>query len=161
MTFQDFIERGILQPARDMLRQDANEDVRLSVLAPRGDVFCMSFAAGHSLLSKTKFSLPIKDSISRFAYERGEPFVSLDLDDETAYAPHPLASRPYRSIISLPISGGETIWGVFNVISTRPHAFEDVDVEYVQLLGSIINVATSLIIANAPEEHPQLPEPTD
>jgi GAF domain-containing protein len=145
-----FIERGILEPARDMLREDQSEDVRLSVLAPTEDnkSFRMAFAAGHSLPSKTNYSLEVDESISRFALLKGKPYVWHDLEKEPAYKPHPKATRAYRSMVSLPIRADDTIWGVFNVISTEANSFQDVDIEYIKFLGSIINVATSLILAS-------------
>jgi hypothetical protein len=152
LNYTDFIERGILEPARDMLRQDPDEDIRLSILAPddapNDGYFVMPMAVGHSLPGRQNFRLKIADSISRFAYEKREPFVWNDLSNENAYTPHPKASRPYRSMISLPVCGTDEIYGVFNVISTLDHAFDDADTEYVKTLGSIINVAAGLILAD-------------
>jgi GAF domain-containing protein len=107
----------------------------------------MPLAAGHTIASQQKYALDIDESISRFAYLKDKPYVWHDLADEPAYEPHPEATRPYRSMISIPIHGGEKIWGVFNVVSTVASSFEDVDVEYVKLLGSIIDVTTSVILA--------------
>ena len=52
VSFDDFIERGVLDPARYWLTQAPSEDIRLSVLIAEGPAkrdFVMRFAAGHSL----------------------------------------------------------------------------------------------------------------
>ncbi len=149
VTHIDFIQRGILDSGRDMLKRTPHEDVRLSILSPTPDrkEFRMPFAAGHSLAGQQKYRLEIDESISRFAFQKGKRYVWQDLENEPAYKPHPESTRPYRSMISIPIHRGDKIWGVFNVISTAPNSFDDADIEYVHLLGSIINVSTSLILA--------------
>ncbi|MEA2369902.1 MAG: hypothetical protein QOH12_296 [Solirubrobacteraceae bacterium] len=150
VTYAAFIERGILEPARDMLKQDPGEDIRLSVLEPDSsapDHFRMLFAAGHTVLGKTNYRIKIADSISRFAFERSKVFMWTDLREEPSYQTHPKASRPYRSMISLPIRSGAQVVGVFNVISTLESAFGIADIDYIKMLGSVINVAASLGLA--------------
>jgi hypothetical protein len=61
VSVKEWIEAGILAPARDLIRERQTGDVRLSILMPLGDVFVMAFAAGHTLENKTKFRLSIDD----------------------------------------------------------------------------------------------------
>ena len=70
VKIDEFIEYGVLHPARDLLKQVPEEDVRLSVLMPDKDKqsWHMVYAAGHSLESRQAFSLPIETSFSRLAY---------------------------------------------------------------------------------------------
>jgi GAF domain-containing protein len=155
-TPNELVDVGILQPARDFLMQREGEDVRLSVLVPEGSDFKMWFAAGHSLESKHKYSLPISDSFSRLAYETGDIYWSDDVDKDPRFKPHPLArkGREWKSIISVPITCADKIVAVLNVVSTFEDAFPEVDFIYVQLLGSLLGVVWSLVEGgeSAPEE---------
>ncbi len=62
-------------------------------------------------------------------------------------APHPRArpSRSYGSLVSVPIkkANGESV-GVFNVISTKKRAFSPSELEYIELLGSLVNFAWTM-----------------
>lgn len=153
VTYGDFIQRGVLEPARDWLMQVPGEDIRISILAPdaAGREFHMAFSAGHSLASQQQFSLPIVDSFAAPAFTRGEIVVSDDVDNDPRFRPHPRArpGREYGSLVSVPITVGEDIRAVMNVISTRQNAFSPSDVSYVALLGSALSVAWSLMETSA------------
>lgn len=154
VSFETFLEDGMLQPAREFLVQRPGEDVRLSVLVPSEGNWRMAFAAGYRLESKQRFSLPIALSFSRHAFETGKIQWSFDLPNDRRFTPHPQASRTYRSIISVPVRVGDDVVGVFNVDSTFPDAFPRADFTYIELLGSIIGVVCALLSAQ-----PQAPAP--
>lgn len=148
-----FILHGVLLPARDMLPNWPGEDIRLSILVPRGDRFTMPWAAGHRVESQQKFSLPIKTSLSRFAFEEGVTHVWDNVAEDHTWQPHPEATRPFCSMVSMPIRVGSTVGAVFNVISTEEHAFDAADLTYIASLGPLIDVAVGLHLreANPPE----------
>lgn len=146
VTLTDFVERGILGPARDMLMQTPGEDVRLSILVPHDDRFRMPFAAGHRLPSQQRFEIPIDESLSRFALRTGQACYWPDVNADPDYRPHPRGDRPWCAIYSFPIKVGEKTVGVFNVVSTEAHAFGVQDLLYVEQLGSIVNVAASAAV---------------
>lgn len=139
-----YIERGILEPARDVLASHPGAHVRLSVLLPDGDCFVMVWTAGHTLPGQSKYRVPIKDTLSRLAYESGEPQAWEDVTEDDRFEQNPKATHHTRSMISIPLRRGEDIIGVFNVIASEPEAFDPAEAQYLASLGSIISVAVSV-----------------
>jgi len=151
----DYIERGISAPAREYLTTDPSENVRLAILTPRGDDtsrWQMVLTAGHSLTGREKYHERIVDTLSRFAFESGNPQSWDDVTEERMFAPTPEATRPFRSMISLPIRNGDDILGVFNVISAEPHAFDPAEERYIASLGGVINVAVGILLKEPTQE---------
>jgi hypothetical protein len=151
----DYIERGILAPAREYLTTDASENVRLAILTPRGDDtmrWQMVLTAGHSLTGREKYQERIVDTLSRFAFESGNPQSWDDVTEERTFTPTPQATRPFRSMISLPIRNGDDILGVFNVISAEPYAFDPAEERYIASLGGVINVAVGILLNEPSDE---------
>jgi GAF domain-containing protein len=146
VTVKEWIEDGILEPARDLIRTRQTGDVRLSILVPARGVFTMGFGAGHTLASKTNFRLPIEQSFSKWAYRNGLIIWSNDLGADDRFRPHPRAAleRGYRSIISVPIRQGDEIVAVFNTICAPPNAFDDADLLYVRQIGAVVELVWQL-----------------
>lgn len=148
VSFSEFVERGMLEPARQYLTQGPGEDIRLSVLVPdeRHQDFVMEFAAGHRLESRGSFRLPIAGSFAGHAYASGEIQWTNDVDTDQRWSKHPRArpDRAYGSLVSVPIKVQDQVIGVLNVISTYKNAFSPADRTYIELLGSILSVAWSL-----------------
>ncbi|HEV3479781.1 MAG TPA: GAF domain-containing protein [Gaiellaceae bacterium] len=153
-----FIENGVLQPAREFL-QHPGEDVRLSILVPDEGFWRMQFAAGYRLESRQRFRMSIDASFSRHAYQSGEIQWSNDLPSDSRFIRHPLASRNYFSLISMPIRSGDEVVGVLNVDSTEPEAFSQPDFIYVRLLGAIVGVVWSMVDPTS-DEPPHVDEGT-
>jgi hypothetical protein len=145
----DYVTHGILAPAKDMLTRNPADDIRLSILIPEGSDFEMVFWAGHNLTSAKKFSIPIKDSISRVAFESGSTETWDDVHTDARYEPHPKASRQTRSMISVPLTHGDQIVAVFNAVSDQAAAFNPADQLYIECLGSIVDVAVGILNAKA------------
>jgi hypothetical protein len=143
---ENFIENGILTPARDYLMARQDDDVRLSILKADRPDFVMPFAAGHRIASKAQFRLPIAQSFSRWAYNEGLVYWSSDLENDDRYTRHPRADqeRDYQSIISVPIRSGAQTVAVFNTIFTPKNAFDDAELLYVRLLGAVIELVWEL-----------------
>lgn len=153
---RDFIETGILEPAHTLLQRDhrgeTRGDVRFSILRPKGDDFVMADgddlypARGHHAESRQRFRLPIRGSFAGIALDLARVQWSNDLETDTRFVPHPLASheRRYQSIVSVPLWRSGSIAGVLSVIATRKDAFSPVDRTYITLLASVIDVAESL-----------------
>ncbi|MEN3285138.1 MAG: hypothetical protein V7607_6278 [Solirubrobacteraceae bacterium] len=151
----DYIERGILAPAREYLTTDATENVRLAIVTPREEDtsrWQMVLTAGHSLAGREKYHERIVDTLSRFAYESGSPQSWDDVTEERRFTPTPQATRPFRSMISLPIRSGDAILGVFNVISAEPYAFDPAEERYIASLGGVINVAVGILLKGPTED---------
>jgi GAF domain-containing protein len=146
VTVPEYIQRGLLQPARDVLATDRPEDLRLSVLVPKEDKFTMPLAAGHSLESQQKYELKLKDSLAGVAYESGATQVWDDVTEDPRFKPHPHASRPFRAMVACPLRVGDQVSAVFNVISDEVAAFGPAEVTYIEALGSVINVARGVDI---------------
>ena len=149
VTFSEFVERGMLEPARQYLTQAPGEDIRLSLLVPddRHQDFVMEFAAGHRLESRGSFRLPIAGSFAGHAYSSGEIQWTNDVDTDQRWSKHPKArpDRAYGSLVSVPVTVRDKVIGVLNVISTYNDAFSPADRTYIELLGSILSVAWSLV----------------
>lgn len=143
----DYLTHGILAPARDMLIRHPDDQVRLSILSPEDDAFRMDFWAGHDLTSAKKFTIPIKDSISRVAFESGTTETWDDVHDDDRYAEHPKATRTTRAMVSVPLTHGSEVIGVFNAISDQPRGFNPADRLYIECLGSVIDVAVGILRA--------------
>jgi GAF domain-containing protein len=144
ITFSDFVERGVLSPARYGLSTSKGEEIRLSVLAfdKAGDTFKMLYESGHSLGRKANFSLP-KASLAGHALESQKLEWAGDVDGDQRWQPHGQADdeRSYKSLASMPIMAGEEAVAVLNVVSSEKAAFLKGDLTYIELLGSFLGLA--------------------
>jgi hypothetical protein len=143
----DFVNHGILAPARDMLTRHAHDCIRLSVLSPHGEDFVMDFWAGHNLTSAKKFRIARGDSMSSVAFSSGKTETWDDVTEDDRFKHHPLATRPTRAMLSVPLTRGDDVIGVFNAISDRPHGFLPADHLYLECLGSVIDVAVGILLS--------------
>lgn len=147
ISFDDFIERGVLAPARFGLSVERGEEIRLSVLEFDDDAqaFKMLYESGHSLGRKENFSLP-KVSLAGHALESGDLQWTNNVEDDKRWKPHPQANddRRYRSLASMPIIVGGTAVAVLNVVSSNKGAFLTGDLTYIELLGGFIGLAWAL-----------------
>jgi len=144
----DYIGVGILEPARDLITDKPADDVRLSVLLPRqdGEHWSMPWAAGHSLEGRTKYKERIVDTLSRHAYERGQIQRWPDVASDSGFRQNPYASRPIRTMLSLPVRSGAQTVGVFNVVSSAPEAFDPAEELYITSLGALISLAVGVLL---------------
>ncbi len=147
VSFDDFIERGVLAPARFGLSVVRGEEIRLSVLTfdDNTQTFQMLYESGHTLGRKDNFSLP-KTSVAGHALESGDLQWTNNVNDDNRWKPHPLAgdNRRYRSLASMPIIVGGSAVAVLNVVSSRKGAFLTGDLTYIELLGGFIGLAWAL-----------------
>ena len=95
-------------------------DVRVSILAPEG----------------IDFTMP---------YSRNEVVWSDDVRVDDRFTPHPHASRPYNSILSVPISRDDEIVGVLNVIATPTEAFGHTEIIVATILGGVLECAWAMV----------------
>ena len=147
-SLRDFVEDGLFDPAQRLLvRSHDRGEIRFSILHKDGDDFVMAGAddpypaLGHSLEKRQQFRIPAVESFSLHAYQHGKVFASGKLSEDDRFTPHPKATRPYESIVSIPLWKQGEVDGVLNVVATRPDAFNPVDRSYLALLGSIVDVA--------------------
>jgi GAF domain-containing protein len=147
ISLEDFVERGILGPARYGLSAVAGEQIRLSVLEldESSRSFHMLYESGHSLGRKENFSLP-RSSLAGHAFETRELQWTDDVDDDKRWVPHPKADRRrgYRSLASMPIVVGDEAVAVLNVLSSEKGAFLKGDLTYIELLGGLIALVWDL-----------------
>lgn len=149
VTIPDYIERGIISPARDVL-QGPHEEIRISVLLPQDDRWRMVWCAGHSLDGQRNYNERIADTLSRVAYEEGDSQYWPDVTKDDRFRTNPQAQRPFHSMLSHPIRNGAEVVGVLNVISSHVDAFDPTERRYLTSLASVIGVAVSVHLANAP-----------
>ncbi len=156
VSFEEFIERGVLAPALFGLSAERGEEIRLSVLVPNEDreTFKMLYESGHSLGRKENFSLS-RTSLAGHALETGQLEWTNDVEGDNRWRPHPKASasRKYCSLACMPISvRGETV-AVLNVVSSAKGAFLRGDLLFVELLGGFISLAWALNDYAAPSSN--------
>lgn len=147
VSFEEFIERGVLAPARFGISALRGEEIRLSILKfdDKSQTFQMLYEAGHTLGRKTNFSLP-KTSLAGHALESGNLQWTNNVDADDRWSRHPLAksNRRYRSLACMPIVVGGTPVAVLNVVSSHKGAFLTGDLTYVELLGGFIGLAWAM-----------------
>lgn len=162
VTFEEFVERGILAPARFGLTFSPQEDIRLSVLEPNtsGNEFVMTYEAGHSVGRKGNFSLPMA-SMAGYAYQTGKLQWSNHVAGDDRWERHPEADprRAYNALVAMPIEAKGSVVAVLNVVSTERDAFVQGDLTYVELLGTLIGLAWT--IRDAAEITPRIKESQD
>lgn len=146
----EYVENGILAPARHWLRQAPDEDVRLMVLGlrePDRREFRLVWESGHSLEARQKFRLEVGGSFVGHAYESGQTQWTNDVESDPRWRPHPRArpERAYGSLVAVPLRAGNDIIGVLSVLSTVKGAFTPGDLKYVEILGSLINVVWGVV----------------
>lgn len=140
VSLDTLVERGVLEAAREFIERGPDEEVRLSVLVADDDHFVMRWAAGHRLESQRKFRQPIDEMFARFSYQSGNVEVCDDVTTDDRWKPLAKATRPYRSLVTVPIRRGDETAAVLNAISTYPAAFGGADIMFLQLLAAIIEV---------------------
>jgi GAF domain-containing protein len=143
VALNDLVERGILGPVRGLLTRSPFEDVRLAVLCPRDDdpdTFRMRCAAGHRPQSVQQYRRGIDDTMAGLAYRTGEFIESPDVDVDPRFVPNPRASRPFRSLVAVPLRVGDEIVGALSVVSTESFAFPQTDVAFIKAIGAALDV---------------------
>jgi GAF domain-containing protein len=160
VSFEEFLERGVLAPARFGLSAERGEEIRLSIIEPDGDAFRMTYEAGHSLGRKNNFSLS-KASMAGHALETRELQWTGDVEADDRWRLHPKAneSRSYGSLACMPIIADDEPVAILNVLSSAKHAFLTSDLTYIELLGGFIGLAWALTkAADASHRLPELQE---
>ncbi|HWB22234.1 MAG TPA: GAF domain-containing protein [Gaiellaceae bacterium] len=141
------VERGVLGPARGLLVRERNEDVRLSVLVPADEPptrWRMRWAAGHRPESVRNYTQEIDQTMAGIAFRRGEFVESANVRTDGRFTPHPKESRPFDSLVSLPLRIGERIVGALTVVSTRSDAFSESDVAFIKLIGAVLDLLLAM-----------------
>jgi hypothetical protein len=139
----ELVERGVLGPARGLLVRDAQEDVRMAVLTPRDDpptCWQMRWAAGHRPESVRSYNREIDRTMAGIAFRRGEFVESSNVREDPRIEPNPRESRPFSSLVSMPLRVGDDIVGAFTIVSTRAAAFSSTDVSFIKLIGAVLDV---------------------
>jgi hypothetical protein len=137
------VERGVLGPARGFLLRAPQEDVRIAVLFPRSeapDKWWMRWAAGHRPESVKGYERDIDKTLAGISYRRGEFVEVADVRTDGRFEAHPKETRPFTSLVALPLRTGEEVVGSLSVVSTRPSAFSQSDVAFIKLMGAVIDV---------------------
>lgn len=144
VTFEEFIERGVLAPARFGLSRVPGEDIRLSVLAldETQQEFRMLYEAGHRPGRKHDFRLSMT-TLAGHAYRSRELQWTNDIDKDQRWTRHEKArpDRAYGSLAAVPVIVGDDLVAILNVLSTKKGAFFRGDLTYIELLATVIGVA--------------------
>jgi GAF domain-containing protein len=146
-SFADFVERGVLAPARYGLSVVPGEQIRLSVIAlnSSGEAFEMLYEAGHTVGRKDNFSLS-RTTLAGHALDSKQLQWTDNVHEDNRWQAHPLAKdkRQYKSLASAPILVGDEAVAVLNVLSSEEGAFLRGDLTYIEMLAGLIALAWDL-----------------
>ena len=137
------VERGVLGPVRGLLIRAANEDVRLAVLMPRNegpDRWRMRWTAGHRHESVRAYNQEIDSTMAGLAYRRGELVKSEDVRADERFQANPRETRPFRSLVAIPLQVEDRVVGALSVVSTREGAFAARDISFIQVVAAVVDV---------------------
>lgn len=152
VTMEEFIARGVLAPARDLLNDSVNGGVRLSILQRTPDEhLIMLFSSGHRLEEQKRYRVRLVDSLARFALEEGVTQTWGDVTTDHRFKPDS-STGSFCSMVSVPIVIRQELTAVFNTTAPDPDAFDPADITYIAALGGIIEVALG-----ASRQHPRAP----
>lgn len=114
-----------------MLHDEKRNVMRLYVLEACAD-----------LLREPVTEVPVEGSIAGWVWQNQAPVVVSDLDTDTRF-PFAKGLRPYpaKSICSLPLTTAHQRLGALNVWSEDVGAYDDLDLEFAQLVATQIAVA--------------------
>ena len=92
---------------------------------------------------QTPLEVPMEGSIAGWVWQNQDAVVISDLenDDRFPYAKTLLRTRPVKSIVSVPLTTAHQRLGVVNFWSDKMGAYDDLDIEFVKLVGAQIAVA--------------------
>ncbi len=86
--------------------------------------------------------LPIEGSISGWVWQNQHPFVTADIQQETRFITARIArDYPIRSVCVLPLTTTRRRLGVLNIWSDKAGAYDQLDLEFAQLVTAQIAVA--------------------
>jgi formate hydrogenlyase transcriptional activator len=114
-----------------MLHDETHNVMRLYVLEACEDV-----------LREPVIEVPIEGSIAGWVWQNQEPVIVGDLESETRF-PSAKTIRPYpaKSVCCLPLTTAHQRLGTLNVWSEEVGAYDDLDLEFAQLVATQIAVA--------------------
>jgi formate hydrogenlyase transcriptional activator len=114
-----------------MLHDGTHNVMRLYVLEACGD-----------LLREPVTEVPIEGSIAGWVWQNQKPMIVSDLDNDTRF-PSAKTLRPYpaKAVCSLPLTTAHQRLGTLNVWSEETGAYDDLDLEFAQLVATQIAVA--------------------
>ncbi|HEU4509720.1 MAG TPA: sigma 54-interacting transcriptional regulator [Pyrinomonadaceae bacterium] len=114
-----------------MLHDEARNTMRLYVLE-----------ACEGVLREPVTEVPIEGSIAGWVWQNQEPVIVSDLQNESRF-PGTASLRPYqaKSMCSLPLTTAHQRLGALNVWSEEAGAYDELDLEFAQLVATQIAVA--------------------
>lgn len=144
VSFEDFVERGVLGPARFGLSRVRGEEIRASVLEldEADQEFRMTYESGHSVGRKQNFRLGLA-SMAGHAQQTGDLQWTNNVERDERWTPHDKArpERAYGSLAVAPIIVGDDVVALLSVLSTEKAAFFKGDLTYIELLATLIGLA--------------------
>ena len=108
--------------------------------------------------------LPIDGSVSGWVWQNQRPFVTADLKQETRFTTAEMAKDyPVKSVCVLPLTTAHGRLGVFNIWSDKTGVYDQIDLDFAQLLTSQIAVAVenALNFQQVQSAHQQLTRERD
>ncbi|HET6891194.1 MAG TPA: sigma 54-interacting transcriptional regulator, partial [Pyrinomonadaceae bacterium] len=108
------------------------------------------------LLREPVTEVPIEGSIAGWVWQNQKPVIVSDLDQETRF-PFAKTLRPYpaKSVCSLPLTTAHQRLGTLNVWSDKIGVYDELDLEFAQLVATQIAVAVDNAFHSEEAQHYQ------
>jgi formate hydrogenlyase transcriptional activator len=118
------------------------EVVSFSLYDPKKNVMRMHFWEGSDRLSDLT-ELPVEESACGFVWEKQQPMVWPDLQQETRFrrAVSLLIEKGVRSYCTLPLTTEQKKFGAIGLGSSRPNAYGEEDVQLLRRVAELVALA--------------------
>src|SRR5215813_10289968 len=108
--------------------------------------------------------LPINGSLSGWVWQNQQPLITADIQKETRFTtPALVKDYPVKAVCVLPLTTAHGRLGVFNIWSEKAGAYDDLDLDFAELVTSQIAVAVenALNFQEVQSAHQQLTKERD
>lgn len=160
MPFSDRIEllkSKILHYTQDLLEFDTVE-IRLLEKPTKRLAPLLAVGMEDDATSRDLFAEPNENGVTGFVAATGKSYLCEDTDNDPLYLP---GAKGARSSLTVPLSLHDEILGTFNVESPRPGAFDDNDLQFLELFSREVAMALNTLELLAAEKLTSATENTE
>ncbi len=100
----------------------------------------MRWASGHRPESVQNYLFEIDKTLAGIAFRRGDYVDRANVSADDDFVENPKATRPFASLIAVPLRIEARIVAVLSVVSTVETAFTQADVSFIKVVGALLDV---------------------
>lgn len=160
MPFSDRIEllkSKVLHYTQDLLEFETVE-IRLVDKATKRLDPLLAVGMEPDALDRNLFAEPQGNGVTGFVAATGKSYLCEDTENDPLYLP---GAKGARSSLTVPLSLHDEILGTFNVESPRPGAFDDHDLQFLELFSREVAMALNTLELLAVEKFSSVTENTE